>query len=270
MIVGEENTAKINSSESSAKQFTEQELLELAEQLRPHFNKEFAYNEQSDEFKEAISRILDEQMPEKMIGLVWDRFFYYFEAFHAGDGWAISASGANSGAGFTATPQPVFYLIAGNSTDDAVLVGKFLFQQTFLTFDKLQYFRTQFQLDSVANVQADINVGSLTTQDDAYGFRVVDNALKGIVKRAGSETLTATLATIVADTTYKIEARLNPDEGTILFFVDGEEKGILRTIPRITEQNNNLWSFRLETNEDADKNMFVQTFELIQAKDANT
>ena len=217
------------------------------------------------ESKKIIERTVDEFLSNKIFNLVWNDYFYYFESFNSTESLAISAIGVDSGAGFTATPQPVFYLVTGATLDNSVLVGKFLFQQEFLTFDKKQFFRTQFQVDSVANLNADINVGDITTNDDAYGFRIVNNALKGIVKRATSETLTSSLQTIVADTTYQIEARLDPDEGKVIFSVNGEERGILNVIPTRVA-NNNVWSFRLETDEAVAKTMYIQTFELIQKR----
>ena len=160
---------------------------------------------------------------------------------------------------FTATPQPVLEVFTGANSSDSVLSGKHLFQQDFLNFDKLQYFRTQFQIDSVSNVVANITIGP-----DGYGFRISNNSLIGFVTDNSSNETTVTLQTISLNTTYKIEAKFFPIIDKVIVLVDDTEKGVVKGLP--TGQHTNLWSLQLTTNENATKNMLVQTFELIQKR----
>lgn len=210
------------------------------------------------DFKAAVEEAMDEILPEKILDLVWNNFFYYPEVFTSLDSLSESIIGS-SGLRFTATPQPVLEVFTGANSSDSVLSGKHLFQQDFLSFDKLQYFRTQFQIDSVSNVVANITIGP-----DGYGFRISNNSLIGFVTDNDSNETTVTLQTILVNTTYKIEAKFFPIIDKVIFLVDNVEKGVVKGLP--TGQHTNLWSLELTTSENATKNMLVQTFELIQKR----
>ena len=201
-------------------------------------------------------KILNNILKDTILDTSWNDYFRYFEVFNSFDSLSESIVGT-SGIRFTATAQPVVELFTGATSGNSVLEGKHLFQQEFLSFDKQQYFRTQFQVDSVTSLTANLTIGP-----DGYGFRIVNNSLRGFVTDNAAVETVVTLQTIALDTTYLIEAKFFPGK-KVVFKVDDVEKGIITSgLP--TGEHTNLWSLELTTNAAGAKSMLVQTFDFIQ------
>ena len=225
---------------------------------QPKLDDAFIGNQLKFPLDTVSEKIVEDIIRKRIIDIAWNDYFYYPETFNSLDSLSESIVGT-SGSRFTATAQPVYELFTGASTNDGVLTGKHVFQQTLLTFDKKQRFRTHFSVDSVTAVTANITIGP-----DGYGFRVTDNSLIGFVTDDGSSETTITLQTIALDTTYFIEAVFSPKDG-VRFIVNGIERGFIQGgLP--TGVHTNLWSLELKTTEAVAKNMLVQMFELIQKR----
>lgn len=219
----------------------------------------------SFEFEQQLRRGLDRLMPERLLSDVWRNVFYYMESFVSTESFSSSLSGAGSGFGFTATPQPVFEVFTGTSTGNSALLGKHLFQQDVLSFGNPQRFRTHFQVSSTTLIRANISVGP-----DGYGFRVSSSTLLGYVTDNDDNESTVNLGVSLSpDVTYFVEALFNPNDKVIFYVKNSttsqmEARGILTDLP--TGEHTNLWSLELTTNNNARKTMFVQLFELIQQR----
>lgn len=215
--------------------------------------------------QKVLLEFLKRELPDVIMEMAWDEYFYYFEAFNSLDSLSQSVTGT-SGVDFFSLPQPIFYAFTGSTSGDGVLAGKNLFEQDILTFDKRQYLRTQIRVDSVTSVEATIGTGDLrfSTPGNGFGFNIENAVLRGVVNRNGAETF-VTLKTIVVDTTYFVEAKLDPEASKVVFFIDGDEKGVINQIP-LREANSTLWQLEMQTNSNAAKNLYLQTFEIIQRK----
>ncbi len=210
-------------------------------------------------------KLLNDIIEEQVFDAAWNGYFYYFEAFNSTESLSLSVTGA-SGLDFVSLPQPIFYAFTGANSGDGVLGGKWLFEQNILTFDKKQSIRTQIRVDSVTSVEGMIGTGDIrfSTPGNGFGFYFENATLKGVVNRDSVETL-VTLQTIAVDTTYFVEARLDPDLNRVVFFVNNIEKGQINTVP-LRIANETLWQVELLTNSAAAKEFYMQTFEIIQRK----
>jgi len=210
----------------------------------------------SPSFKEAVEEVVDEILPRKIFDVSWNKYFYHLETFEYQStitSWGISISGT-AGVNWTSTPQPLFYLGADTNTA-SVKVGKYVFQNEFLSYDKIQYFRTVVSLTDVTDVEVDISIGG------GYGFKITNNAITGY---AGANT-TGTLKTLTNNEGVKLEARLFPGDKCI-FLIDDEEKGVVIVPSSLTGNNISLWELQLTNNDSADDNkrMYIQWFEFQQ------
>jgi hypothetical protein len=206
--------------------------------------------------KDEFGRVLEDLLPDKVFNSVWEDHFYNLETFEYQEtitSWGYSISGP-AGVNWTNTSQPVFYLGADQDTA-SVKVGKYVFQNDFLSYDKAQYFRTVISLTDVTDVEADVSIGG------RYGFSITNNAITGY---AGTNE-TGTLKTLTNDEGVKLEARLSPDDKCV-FKINDEERGSVLVPPSVSGNNISLWELQLTNNDagDNDKIMFIQWFELIQ------
>ena len=217
----------------------------------------------SVDFQRAVDSSLDRLIPNKILEYFWDNVFYYIESFVSTESFSSSLVGAGSGFGFTATPQPVFEVFTGTSTGNSALLGKHLFQQDILSFDKKQKFRTHFQVSSTTLIRANLSVGP-----DGYGFRVSSSSLFGYVTDNDSNESTVNLGmSLSLDVTYFVEAEFSPNDKVIFSVKNAtsnimESRGVLTDLP--SGEHTNLCSLELFTNNNARKTMYVQLLELIQ------
>lgn len=210
-------------------------------------------------------KIIVDTIKENIFNIVWNDYFYYFEAFNSTESLSSSISGS-SGADYTGLSQPIFRVYTGATSTNSALIGKNIFLHDAFTFDKRQSIRTQFQVSSVTSVDIMFGTGDIRISSigNGFGFVVDDATLKGVVQRDGVET-TVTLKTITASTAYSVEAQLDPEQNKVVFYVDDEELGVINTSP-LREGNDTLWQVNIITNSNAAKSIFLQTFEFIQEK----
>lgn len=171
--------------------------------------------------------IIEDIVSERIIDITWDDYFYFHSFPEAVDGWAVSGGGAStgvSGAGVT--------LQTGAVATNSASAGKLSLNQQVLTYDEIGRFRTTFETGSVADTTINIGIGTPTSSNNHYGFRVINDTLYGVTGNGSSET-TRSLGTIGANNAYTIEARLFPGQ-RVDFYVSDSDKANLQIKGSIT------------------------------------
>lgn len=144
-----------------------------------------------------------------------------------------------------------------------------------ILFGRKTRFRTQIDLSSVANVTAYVVTGGAFLVG-SFGFKVVNASLYGITTNgSGTETLTPVLATLTADTPVEIEARWDPTDNSVTFYIGNlNDFPIMKSVGRLTSgfsaaiSDQGTWgtigAFDITTNTTANKTLSFSTFEFIQ------
>lgn len=204
----------------------------------------------------AVEFALDRLLPEKIFDIVWDKYFYFSTFFESIDGYGQTGTVVAGEWGFTLT--------SGAGTTAALT--KTPEYQNVLNWHKRQRMRTNFLMTSVTSVTAQFVVGNINT-DEHYGFKIVNNQVKGTVADGSTES-TIDLVTITANSQHAYEARLFPGE-KVVFYVDGEEKGVLTAnIPWGGTSGENLQLMEAVITDDAStsKDLLASFFDYIQEK----
>lgn len=224
----------------------------------------------NEDFRRAVEEVV--------FDAVWKDYFYFSTLFESADGYEILGAGAagsgvsvdglvlntgavlNNSASFDKTPSPTG---PGQTMN-------------ILSFKQRQRFRANFAVDSITKITAYITRGVQYGADyPYYGFKIVDNKLKGVSKDtdAGGEAA-IDLMTIAVNTTYIVEARLLPGEKVLFYVVNNttkklEEIGILTTkIPSLSNTNNKTFFEYFVSTQDSDNKMLTSSFfEYIQKRD---
>lgn len=230
--------------------------------------------------KEIMKELLRDLLPELIIDTVWDDFFYRYLIFESLDGWNKIETTAGNVAlvGLTVTDGGYYVKLSTNAaTNDLAELYKMHFTSSAtntLDFGKPSRFRCEFQLSSVTAQDAfiyhgkDVALGE--SNGEVYGFQVANATLKGYAASmiTGSLVgqLSGTLATLSANTDYLVEARHFPGE-KVVFYVNGAEKGVVTNKSAVPAQvHNGLADFYIDTNANAVKTLFINYFDIIQAK----
>jgi len=208
--------------------------------------------------KKIIEQAVDEFLENKVFDLIWKKTFHWITFFESLDGFDISASSTS----FTGSSLT---LITSEVSENVAYAKKQPTQQGLITFSQKSHMRSAFQMSSVADVTAYILVGS-TGGGSYYGFKVVNNSLKG-VSYDGTTEKTVDLQTIIAATIYGIEARYSPTD-KIIFLVDAVEKGVINeNLPSRAEVANILpLEFRIRTDTTAEKRLTFSFWEYLQSR----
>ncbi len=107
--------------------------------------------------------------------------------------------------------------------NDVREVTKLATIQGITSFFDRSRMRTAFNLSNVTNVTAYITVGDVQAGSEGYGFKIVNNSLKGVTHDGTSEN-TEDLKTINTDT-FNLQAEHDPRSGAVTFIVDDVEEG---------------------------------------------
>jgi len=208
--------------------------------------------------KKIIEKAVDEFIDQKVHSLIWKRTFHYVTFFESLDGFGTA------GAVVTLDKDDLL-LTTGGTENDAAYVVKTPAWQGMVTFSQKSYWRSSIVISSIANATTYFVVGALSA-GSYYGFKVVDDSLKG-VSFDGTTEKTVDLKTIEAATAYNIEARYLPSD-KIVFFVNSVETGVISAnlpSPAITT-NVNLFELKIVTNEAAAKTIQLSFFEYLQSR----
>lgn len=233
------------------------------------------YNQQSPEYKRAMDRTMDEILPPKIIDIVWDKYFYYFDPFDSLDSLVITGTGGRGSATLTGG---VFELESGNIANDTVTAQKVLGSpRSPLDFGKRQRFRTDF-LATDFPLNASVLVGNLSINDmNYYGFTVdSDEVIYGVSANNGQETKVrlddyiAPTGAASEESNPIFEARLDPINKVVRFLINDVEKGIISTnLPKqseIDKRFSSLWIRQVQTEAAVEAILSGAFFEYIQER----
>jgi len=226
--------------------------------------------------KEIIRRTYKEFLPKDIMELVWNEYIYVFDFPIVIDGASFLGNWnmGGSGVAFRGSSDGVGIEVGDTSGDYGILVKSPDIQDVF-RWDKRQRFRTAFKLDFVSSVTAYTSRGS---QDDnfSYGFKINDGTLYGYYDtsgNSGTSEVTTEVMSISGGTIYTVEARFNPNDGKITFYVKNtttekyEQVGsLVSDFPLGETTSSNLAEFKVTTNTNADRTLDVSWFEYIQKR----
>jgi len=211
------------------------------------------------ESKKIVERTVDEFLEQKVFDLIWKKTFHWLEMFDSLDGCHVVADASTIDYNGIA-------ISTSNVNADTAYVQKTPSWQGLITFSQRSNLRSNFVISSVTNVTAYILVGNTYSGQSYYGFKIVNNVLKG-VSFDGSTQKTVDLMTIEASTSYAIEARYSP-AGKIIFLVNTVERGVItENLPsRIEVANVYPLNFSITTNTTAVKTLQFSFWEYLQSR----
>lgn len=227
----------------------------------------------SESFKSAVEESLSSILPEKILDLTWNEYFYYFDTPAIIDAsnllgtWSLTSSGGSVGASASK-----LILNTGGTDGDFAGAIKDWAVQNVLRFDRKQRFRTAFQVNNISNTILYLLRGDAKSGDNLYyGFKVVGSDLQGVARNTGSEQ-TLSLMTISADVTYDLQAILTPQK-KIIFSVRSSsddkffELGILTSGIPVGKTKTEFFSIYAETSAtETQKQMTASYVEYIQKR----
>lgn len=208
--------------------------------------------------KSIIEKTVDEFLEDKVFDLTWKNTFHWITFFESLDGFTVAADSHS-------IDHANLVITTSDVEDNTAYVKKQPSIQGLITFSQRSNMRTAFIIGSVADVTAYMLVGN-TGANDYYGFKIVNNSLKGVSKDGTTEK-TVDLQTISASTVYGIEARYSPAD-KIIFLVDAVEKGVInQNLPSRTEVAEILpLHFSIQTNTTAAKTLQFSFWEYLQSR----
>jgi len=153
---------------------------------------------------------------------IWEDMFFWSTFFESIDGYNQTIP---SGGSITNNSEQLI-LSTGATANNEVRIYKQPEWQGVLTFYKKNAFRTNIVLNSVSNLESWLTVGpSNNSSFSFYGFKIVNNTLKGVSCDGGGTIQEINLMTISSSTSYNLEARYYPNE-KIVFYVKGPNDSI--------------------------------------------
>lgn len=243
----------------------------------------------NEDFKRAVEEAMDEILPEKILDLVWNEYFYLFEwlgsvnvvtsqaADSAGDTeeditlpgiWGTFTGPGNA---LVSVSSSRVTLTTGTTSGSGAGIEKDPAIQGILRYDRKQRFRTAFQISVITNVTAHLVRGDNNGGNVYYGFKINAGTLQGVTRNGGSET-TIDLQSISANTGYDLEARLLPGNKVLFLVRDAnnpntfEPRGVLTTNLPTENPNFNYATIRIDTSNTTSKSLEVSFFEYAQKR----
>ena len=201
--------------------------------------------------KSLIRGVLAESLPDLIMDVVWNDFFYYLTFFESLDGWGASSvfnfdvsNDPAADKGIQHWTQGVAYLTsgiiqvsAGPGSGAGTVMNKVPMDQPILDFNRPQRFRTQVKIVTVNEIDTYIRIGDPTTTGSNqahYGFHISETTLKGTCGDGSASNGSIDLLTVAKGDSIIIEARLLP-RGKVTFYasktsIDNiKEVGVLTT-----------------------------------------
>ncbi len=221
------------------------------------------------DFKAAVSRVLDEGLlSDKILDGIWNNIFYYRTVF---EDVAIDIKTCTPGSGLDCPstgvdPDGLILVTEAATTGNFADVDKTPLAESGLNWSKRARLRIGFRVPSIAAQTVYMIRGSQNISSPYYGFKITNATLMGVTYDKTTEK-TVTLQTIVASTSYLVEARYSPSD-KVVFLVDGVEKGVI-TSNLINPQDSvkrAFYNFRITTNENVGKTLIIAFLEYIQLK----
>lgn len=224
--------------------------------------------------KQILKDAMRSIIPDIIIDVVWDRYFYWAMAFDSvTEGWATSIAGSGTGGAVSFTGG-IATLTSHNVSGDVTSVEKNS-NNDLIDWSKHSRFRFDFNPSgSVSNVIRRMLVGrelNGVNYYSHYGFSVSGSTISGICgdKTNNAQSSVVLKTGITSSDLIRCEARFYPNS-RIVFYVDGVEKGSLSTnLPKTdndTGYNPELFYFGVETAAAANKSMILSFMEFIQQK----
>lgn len=224
--------------------------------------------------------VVNDQLENNFINLLWNNIFYYKTVFEAIDGSLLTC---NAGSGATCSSSGIAGQLVLNtqsaSTGQYADIDKRPLYISGLSWQRPSRMRVGFQVSAITGQTIYLIRGSQNVVSPYYGFKVVNATLYGVFYAGtGSEKL-VTLQPIVASSvsgtppaditnSYVCEAQYQYGDA-IKFVVNGNYKGMIRvnTAPIApTAAISSFYNFHLTTNENVGKSLGISFFEYIQEK----
>lgn len=190
------------------------ELVKQEQDTKKTFQLDYPIDENS---KKIISDVIN----DKILDLVWTKYYYYSTFFESIDGYTQTTGGTGS----VDISDTRIAVNTGATNGSSAELQKNPTNQTILRWDRESRFRINFDVSATTNQEIRIAIGDASNgiQDSHYGFWVDDSTLKGTASN-GTTSASVTLKTISSSTPYDIEARFYPGK-RVDFFVDGKLLG---------------------------------------------
>ena len=207
-------------------------------------------------------------------GNIWEDMFLWSTFFESIDGYGqiISSGGSIS------NTSDQLVLSTGATANNEVRIYKQPLWQGVLTFYKKNAFRTSIVLNSVSNLESWLTVGpSNNSSFSFYGFKIVNNTLKGVSCDGSGMIQEVNLITISSSTIYNLDARYYPNE-KIVFYVKGPNDaigfrpaGVITShLPKATQVPfNMIIDVRIKTTDSTNKSLSMSFWEFMQSREYN-
>lgn len=211
-----------------------------------------------------LRTFLKQELPNLIFDTLWDNVIYWSTFYESPDGWNL-----------TGVPIFVGGELSMTANNNTVAIDKATNNRNFLEWNKDQRMRMNFSLSAVTNDSALMVIGQEQSGGvilSHFGFQTTNSLLQGISGDATTAAQsTIDLKTIVAGTTYEIEARYSyPDK--ILFYIDGVTVGTLTTnLPKtnndaVDDYNPEIVEIVVTSSAVANKTFISSFFEYIRLK----
>lgn len=205
--------------------------------------------------KFVLEQTTDDFLPSKIFDLFWKKLFFFQTFFESTSGFTTTGT-------ITLTGTDVKIETAATLNATASIVKQPSWQG-FLNFNQRSAFRAALILNQVAAQEIYIVTGNVGATDKRYGFKVVNNTLKG-VSHDGTTEKTIDLQTVSASTVYNLEARFLPNQ-QVQFLVDNKEMGVItENLPYTDGPRSQLMTAQVKTTEAVAKSIQLSFFQYLQ------
>jgi len=206
--------------------------------------------------RKTIERHIDRFVQDSIFDVLWDDFFLYLTFFEGTDGFDITGNVVIDGGGADVrTPA------SGSGTSTIQVSNSLLGTFSFANPSRMRSY-VSFTEDD--NQEGYLIMGTHTSTNDAYGFRINGNTLQGMAQTGSSNRTTVDLITISTSTLYAVDARFLPGN-KVEFRVDGDVKGVVRDNLPVTAPSV-LWTGHMIESEAVQKTMFISGIQYLQRR----
>jgi hypothetical protein len=210
---------------------------------------------------------------------LWRKMFVWSTFFESLDGYNLTVP---AGGNINVDGEDLV-LNTGATANNEARVLKQPSWQGVSTFFKKNSFRTAFVLNSVSNVEAWLTFGnSADANAQFYGFKILNNVLKGVSSDGSGTIKEIDLTTINPNVVYSVEARYYPNEKIVFYVRDpnlpsiySKEWGAISDkMPKPQREpqgtvNAYVMDVRLKTTNAVSKTMQLSFWQFIQSREYN-
>lgn len=218
--------------------------------------------------KEIIFNEMKRMMPDAIMDIVWNKYFYFPLFFDSLDGWLDGGVGTptiNVGSGIGVT------MTTSDTTNDTAFITRNPRIQEFISFDQHSRFRTGIHISnaSIDDIEFSMAIGEgfNGSVKNHYGFRMEDGGiLKGTSANGSLESEVTLVSSLTPQSNYILEAKFYPSNKVVFSVSDANSN---KLIERGTI-NTNLPTGTLDTDAGGEDNVWIDFFLKTLADDAKT